>query len=92
MRYASGHKAWFMCGRCGCRGRYKESVSDGQYPGLRVHADCREEKHPSEKPFVADDAVALLHPAPDIDDDSGGSTGTTLAQALGFTNHFGGNT
>jgi len=92
MRFAKGGSAYFMCGRCGTRGRYTESVSDGQYPGLRVHPNCRDEKHPAEKPFKADDAIALQHPSPDTDDDSGGSTGTTLAEALGFTNYFGGNT
>lgn len=82
MRFASGKSAWFRCGRCGDRGKYVDSVSDGQLPGLRVHPNCRDEKHPVEKPFKADDAVALQHPGPDIDDDSGGDSGVSVADAL----------
>ena len=91
-RYATGKNAKFMCGRCGMSGMYSESVSDGQLPGLRVHADCREIKHPTEKPFRADDAIALRYPSPDNDDDSPGDSGETLVEAMGFTNSFGGNT
>ena len=37
---------------------------DGQKPGLRVCNDgCRDMKHPAEKPFNAQDAQALRHPA-----------------------------
>ena len=92
MRYASGKNAWFMCQRCGTRGRYSESESDGQYQGLRVHPECRDIKHPNEKPFRAEDSVALRHPAPDTDDDSVGDTGQSLVAALGVTNYFGGGT
>lgn len=92
MRTAQGKRAYFMCGKCGCRGRYTEAVEDGQYPGMYVHPACRDIKHPSQEPFKADDAIALEHPRPDIGDDSAGATGQRLADALGFTNTFGGGT
>jgi hypothetical protein len=67
-------------------------MSDGDVKGLRVCGPCYDIPHPAEKPFKAEDAQILRHPAPDIDDDSPGDTGQTLVQALGFTNYFGGNT
>jgi hypothetical protein len=70
-KYARGKYAVGMCGRCGMKVPYREMVSDGQFPGLRVHRSCRDKKHPVEKPFVAAEGIALHHPAPDIDDDSG---------------------
>ena len=70
-KYARGKYAVGMCGRCGEKVAYRELVSDGQYPGLRVCDDCYDKKHPVEKPFVATEGIALRHPAPDIDDDSG---------------------
>lgn len=73
------------------RARYTDLVSDGDIPGLRVHLECRDIKHPAERPFKAEDAVALRRPAPDIDDDSAGDSGETLADAL-EGNYFGGGT
>jgi len=73
------------------RGFYRDMVEDGQYPGLVVHPYCRDEKHPTEKPYMADDAVILRKPSPDTDDDSPGSS-TTLVSAFGWDHYFGGNT
>lgn len=92
MRYATGKDAWGMCDRGGHRVKLNELVPDGQSPSLRVCRGCRDEKHPQEKPIVADDAVALKNARPDNDDDSVGDTGQTLAEAMGFTNTFGGET
>lgn len=91
--FASGKHAWGECMRCGARRPYLELVSDGQKPGLRVCPGCRDAKHPAEKPFNASDAQALKNPAPDVDDDSEGGTGTTLAEELFPNEHyFGGGT
>lgn len=92
MKYSSGKNAWGRCMRCGDKVRYNELVADGNIPGLRVHPGCRDIKHPTEKPFNATDAVLLKHPSPDIDDDSPGSSGTLLIDAMGWTNTFGGGT
>src|SRR3990167_8213497 len=66
-KLATGKFAWFQCQRCGMRGRYIDSVADGDNPGLRVHAECRDVKNPQEEPFTAEDGIALRHPAPDLD-------------------------
>ncbi len=92
MKFASGKFAFGKCGRCGDKVRYSELRADGDLPQLRVCSGCYDIAHPAEKPFRADDAVMLQHPAPDIDDDSAGDTGESLVEALGLTNNFGGNT
>ena len=81
--FASGKYAWGECMRCGARRRYVDLVNDGQKPGLRVCPDgCRDMKHPAEKQFNAQDAQGLKHPAPDVDDDSDGDSGVSLADTL----------
>ena len=70
-KYAKGRYAVGICGRCGFKVPYKDLRGDGQYPGLRVCDDCYDAKHPVEKPFVADEGIALRKPAPNIDDDTG---------------------
>ena len=97
MKFATGKNAWFMCGKCGLRGRYAESVADGQTPGLRVHPTCRDIKHPQERPFNAEDGEALQHPTGDIDRPSDAlATVATLADELpamdGGASYFGGST
>jgi hypothetical protein len=95
MRYATGKNAWAMCRRCGMRGRYVEMVDDGQYPGLRVHPECRDMKHPVEKPLVpADDGIVLRKPSPDTDDDSPGGDNGSLADYFDARGerYFGGGT
>jgi hypothetical protein len=92
-RFARGKHALGQCGRCGGRAPYRQLVSDGDKPGLRVHPWCRDIVHPQEKPVRTDDATALRHPAPDLDDDSPGDSGQTLAEAMfPGQNYFGGET
>ena len=83
--FATGRNAYGRCGKCGDRIKYLELVADGQNPGLRVCPGCRDIKHPVERPFRTDEGIALKRPAPDIDDDTGGSpvdvTGTATAGA-----------
>lgn len=88
--HATGAKAWGLCGRCGLRQLLKNLLVDGQNPNLLVGPECRDEKHPTEKPFRADDAQALKRPSPDVDDDSPGDSGQTLSQAMGWTRMMGG--
>jgi hypothetical protein len=46
--------------------RYRDLVEDGHVPGLLVHPDWWEPKHPQEIPVTVDDPVALYRPAPEI--------------------------
>lgn len=66
-KLATGKFALATCQRCGMRGKYSDMVEDGQYKGLRVHADCYDMKNPAERPFNAEDGIALKHPVPDLD-------------------------
>ena len=90
MSYASGRNSWGRCARCGDKVRYLELMDDRDTPGLRVCGVCFDISHPAEKPFKTDDPTALKKPAPDIDDDSPGDSGTTLTEAMGWTRQMGG--
>jgi hypothetical protein len=46
--------------------RYRDLVEDGHVPGLLVHPDWWEPKHPQEIPVEIDDPIALHRPAPEI--------------------------
>jgi hypothetical protein len=46
--------------------RYRDLVEDGHVPGLLVHPDWWEPKHPQEIPVKVDDPIALRRPAPEI--------------------------
>jgi hypothetical protein len=46
--------------------RYRDLVEDGHIPGLLVHPDWWEPKHPQEIPPDMTDPIALHHPAPEI--------------------------
>lgn len=65
-KYASGHKAWFICQRCGQRGLYRLSMFDGYFPNLRVHPECWEDKHPQENLPKVSDPIALWRPSPEF--------------------------
>jgi len=94
MRYAKGKHAKARDQRTGDKVNYRDTVSDGQYPGLRVTPGSRDIKHPVEKPFRAEEGIALRHPAPDTEDDSGiglNDANATLLSTLGG-NTFGGGT
>ena len=69
--YAKGTYSKGRCGRCGDKCDYRDLIDDGQFPGLRVHPDCYDMKHPVETPLNVQDGIALRKPAPDIDDDTG---------------------
>lgn len=90
MKYATGKYAYGICARCGCRAAYTDLVSDGQIPGMRVHPGCRDEKHPSERPFRADDSIALRNPSPEIFTSSQDPDGSLIGSLEG--NSFGGGT
>jgi hypothetical protein len=75
-KYAVGRKAWFICGRCGQRGLYIESVFDGQTANLRVHKECYEPKHPQEFLPKVVDPIALWRPSPEW----GGAASVVTAQ------------
>lgn len=66
--YARGDKAWGECGRCGRRALLRELVFDGRYTNLRVHPECRDDKHPLEDvPYAKiEDPVALWRPTTDL--------------------------
>ncbi len=84
-KYAKGTHAKGRCGRCGDKADYLDMVDDGQFPGLRVHPECRDIKHPVERPWRGEDGIALKYPAPDIEDDSGigiNDANETLLDAL----------
>lgn len=90
MSFSRGRKALGRCSRCGDKVPYLSLLDDGENPGLRVCQSCYDIKHPAEKPFKTDEPIMLKKPAPDIDDDSPGDSGTTLTAALGWTQMMGG--
>lgn len=65
-KYAKGRHAVAECQRSGQKMRYRDLVEDGHIPGLLVHPDWWEPKHPQETPVRVDDPVALYRPAPEI--------------------------
>ena len=65
-KYARGRNAVAECQRSGQKMRYRDLVEDGHVPGLLVHPDWWEPKHPQEIPVEIDDPIALYRPAPEI--------------------------
>ena len=65
-RYAKGRNAVAECQRSGQKMRYRDLVEDGHVPGLLVHPDWWEPKHPQEIPVEIHDPIALYKPAPEI--------------------------
>lgn len=65
-RYAVGKRAVAECQRSGQKMPYRELVEDGHIPGLLVHPDWFEPRHPQELPVDATDAIALYRPAPEV--------------------------
>lgn len=51
--------------------RYQDLVEDGHIPGLLVHPDWYEPRHPQELPVDASDAVSLWRPAPELSVNTG---------------------
>lgn len=62
-RYANGSIAWFICDRCGLRGKYADSKVE-PITGYRVHP-----RHffvtPRPKPIYPD-AIGIYNPRPDV--------------------------
>lgn len=65
-KYARGRNAVAECQRSGQKMKYRDLVEDGHVPGLLVHPDWWEPKHPQEIPVTVDDPIALHRPAPEI--------------------------
>lgn len=65
-KYAQGKNALAECMRSGQKMRYQDLVEDGQIPGLLVHPDWYEPRHPQEIPIDASDAVVLWKPSPEL--------------------------
>lgn len=70
-KYAKGRNAVAECQRSGQKMRYRDLVEDGHVPGLLVHPDWWEPKHPQEIPVEIHDPVALYKPAPEISIEDG---------------------
>jgi hypothetical protein len=84
--YARGRRARAECQRSGQKMFYKDLVEDGHIPGLLVHPDWWEPKHPQEIPVTVTDPIALYRPAPDLSsqdpdygDPEGGGQGACAA-------------
>jgi len=69
--YAKGHNAVAECQRSGQKMMYRDLVEDGHVPGLLVHPDWWEPKHPQEIPVTVTDPIALYRPAPEISIEDG---------------------
>jgi hypothetical protein len=65
-KYAVGRNAVAECQRSGQKMRYRDLVEDGHVPGLLVHPQWWEPKHPQEVPVTVTDPIALYKPAPEI--------------------------
>jgi len=59
---------------------YRDLVEDGHVPGLLVHPNWWEPKHPQEIPVTVTDPIALYRPAPEIsiEEDYGDPDGNTF--------------
>lgn len=64
-KYASGAKAWGICGRSGQRMLLKDMIFDGRFPAMRVHPSWWEPKDPLEYAPKLEDPIALWRPAPE---------------------------
>ena len=91
MKYAKGRHALAECQRSGQKMLYRDLVEDGHVPGLLVHPDWWEPKHPQETPVEVTDPIALSRPAPEIsipaghgdpENLDGGTTPTTPSGAV----------
>jgi hypothetical protein len=51
--------------------RYRDLVEDGHIPGLMVHPDWWEPRHPQEIPVTVTDPIALWRPSPEISIETG---------------------
>lgn len=70
-KFARGRHAVAECQRSGQKMRYRDLVEDGHVPGLLVHPDWWEPRHPQEIPPDVTDPVALWRPAPEVSVEDG---------------------
>lgn len=63
--YASGRVAIAICDRCNFKKKYTELSADGNSPGLRVCASCKDPKNPWRENPISPDAITLRFPRPD---------------------------
>ncbi len=58
-------RAIAVCDRCKMKCAYSELVSDGNSPGLRVHASCSDNLDPWRLPARRPEDITLRFPRPD---------------------------
>ena len=98
MKYATGKNALGICDRCGKERPLLALVPDGDKPGLMVCPECRDIKHPQEKPVRLDEGIVLKNPRPNREiDTTDFDSEETLVEALGWADdpdapYFGGET
>lgn len=88
--YATGKHAVGFCRRCGDKVKLSRLRQDGQNH-LLVCPACYDIKHPAERVYRVDDAIALRRPAPDLDRAASRvlSDSRPLGEVLGFDEYFG---
>lgn len=64
-KYVRGDKAVGICQRSGIKMLRRDMVEDGYYPGLMVHPQWKDERHPQERLPKLADPVTVYKPAPD---------------------------
>lgn len=64
-KYATGKRAWGICGRSGRRMLLRDMVFDGRYPNMRVDPAWWEPKDPLETIPKVEDPIALWRPSPE---------------------------
>lgn len=62
---SAGKVAIAVCGRCGLKYQYNELRPDRNTPGLRVCADCCDDKDPYKLPARRSEKITLQYPRPD---------------------------
>lgn len=65
-QYATGRRAWGICGRSGRKMLLKDMVFDGRFPNMRVDPAWYEARHPQETLPRVEDPVALYRPSPEV--------------------------
>lgn len=65
MGFAGGRYAIAVCDRCNIKMPYRMLRADGDNPGLRVCADCRDVKDPYKLPSRKLENYVLRFPRPD---------------------------
>lgn len=61
----SGSASVAICDRCKTKVYYDDLMPDGNSPGLRVCASCRDDKDPYRYPARKTENISLKYPRPD---------------------------